>query len=61
MGCVHTHGRILAIEGWISPSRIQNVVKKTGKIIERLKKIGWVVNQVSNPKLEHDNIQAWWA
>jgi hypothetical protein len=28
MGCVHTHRRMLAIEGWGSPSSIWNVVQK---------------------------------
>jgi hypothetical protein len=39
MGCVHTHWGILVIEGWDSPSHIQNVVEKLGKIIERLGKL----------------------
>jgi hypothetical protein len=31
MGCVHTHWRMLAIEGWGSPSCVWNAVKKIGK------------------------------
>ncbi len=32
MGCVHTHGGILVIEGRANPSRIRNVVEKTRKV-----------------------------
>jgi hypothetical protein len=38
MGCVHMHQGILAIEGWGSPSCVQNVMEKIGKKIERLGK-----------------------
>jgi hypothetical protein len=39
MGCVHTHRRILAIEGWGNPY-IQNVMEKTKEINQKPRKIG---------------------
>jgi len=39
MGCVHTHQGMHVIEGWGSPSHIQNVCKKMGKIIKRLTRL----------------------
>jgi hypothetical protein len=37
MGCMLTHQGIHVIEGCSSSNYVQNIVKKTGKIIERLK------------------------
>jgi hypothetical protein len=39
MECVHTHPRILVIEGWGSPSYVQSVVEKTGKKNQKIDKI----------------------
>ncbi len=44
MGCVHTHWGMPIIEGWGSPSHIQNVVQKIGEDNRKARKIGPNVN-----------------
>ncbi len=61
MGCVHTHQGLLAIEGWGSPSHVQNVVQKTREDNQKVGKTSQVVSQVPMLRLEHDKIWAWWA
>jgi hypothetical protein len=39
MGCVHTHQKILAIEGWNISNHVQNIVKKLKKMIQKLKNL----------------------
>jgi len=40
MGCVHTHKRMLAIEGCGSSSYVQNIVGKSGEDNRKVEKIG---------------------
>jgi hypothetical protein len=61
MGCVHTHQRIPASEGWGSPSHIQSAMEKTGEASQKLGKIGWTISQTFVLGSEHDRIWAWWA
>ncbi len=55
MGCVHTHRWMLTIEGWGSPSPIQNVVEKIGKIIKKLGRL--VELQAKHPPLGQNMIK----
>jgi hypothetical protein len=61
MGCMYTHWKMFAIEGWGSPSRIRNVVEKIGEDNWKVGKIGQGVNQMFAPRLKHDKIWARWA
>ncbi len=61
MGCVHTHWKIFAIEGWGSPSRVWNAMKKIREDNQKAKKIGQIVNQVITLEPKHDKIWTWWA
>jgi hypothetical protein len=61
MGCVHTHWRIFAINGWVNPSHVQNVVEKFGENNQKDGKINWIVNQVPTLGPKHDKIQARWV
>jgi hypothetical protein len=61
MGCVHTHQRILEIERWGSPSRIQSVVEKIGEYNRKARKISQVVSQAPTLSPEHDKIRTRWA
>jgi len=61
MGCVHTHWKIPAIEGWGNPSHIQSVVKNTREDNQKARKTNRTISQMFAPKLEHDKIQAQWA
>ncbi len=58
MGCIHTHQRMPAIEGWGGPSRVQNVVQKTKEDHQKARKTGRVVSQVPTFELEHNKIWA---
>jgi len=40
MGYVHTHQRILAIEGWGNPNCVQSGVQKIEEDNQNVKKIG---------------------
>ncbi len=60
MGCVHTHPKILAIEGWGSPNHIWNVMKKIRGDNLKAKKIGQIVNQAFTLESKHDKIWAQW-
>jgi hypothetical protein len=44
MGCVHSHWRMFAIEGWGSPSHIRSVLEKNGQEIRKAGNIGQVVS-----------------
>jgi hypothetical protein len=60
MGCVHTHWRMPAIEGWGDPSHVWNVVPKTQKIIKRLE--DWLsYKPVLALRPKHDKIRARWV
>jgi len=50
MGCVHTHQRMPAIEGWGSLSREWSVMQKTGEDNQKARKTSQVVSQT--PTLE---------
>jgi hypothetical protein len=56
MGCVHTHWRMLAIEGWDSPSHTWNAMQKTREDNQRDGKIDWTISQTLAPGLENDKI-----
>ncbi len=60
IGCVHTHRRILANEGWGSSSCIQSVVEKI-KEVNQTKEYGLTISQALALRLEHNRIQAQWA
>jgi hypothetical protein len=61
MGCVHTQWKIHVIEGWGSPSHIQNVMEKIREASRKLGKIGQTINQALALGPEHDRIWAQWA
>jgi hypothetical protein len=61
MGCVHTNQKILRSERCGSLNHIWNVVEKIREDNWKVKKIGQIIRQSPIPRLEHDNIQAWWA
>ncbi len=61
MGCVHTHQGMPTIEGWGSPSCIQNVVWKIGEDNRKVGKTGQVISQTLALRIKHDKIWAWWA
>jgi hypothetical protein len=61
IGCVHTHWRLPKIEGWGSPSRVQNNIKKLRENNQKVGKISQIVSQVLAPGPEHDKIRARWA
>jgi hypothetical protein len=61
MGCVHTHWRMHAFEGWGSSSRVRSVVQKTKENNQKVRKISWAINQAPTPRPKHDKIQAQWA
>jgi len=61
MGCVHTHRRIPAIEGWGSPSCTQSAVKNIKEANRKPRKVGRVVSQSATLGSKHDKIQAQWA
>jgi hypothetical protein len=46
------------IEGWGSPSHVQNVIQKTNEDNRKVKKIDRVVNQVPTPGPKQDKIWA---
>jgi len=48
--CAHA-SKDITIEGWGSPSPVQNVVKKIREDNQNVGKIGWTVNQTPIPKL----------
>ncbi len=54
MWCVHTHQGIPTIEGCDSPSHSWNVVEKTKKNNQNVKKNSQIVNQTPTPRLEDD-------
>jgi hypothetical protein len=45
MGCVHTHRRMLAIEGWGSPNHVQNGMQKTSEDNRKVGKTSRVISQ----------------
>jgi len=59
MGCVHTHWKILAIEGWGNPNRIRSILEKIREVSWTFRKIGRTINQTPARRSEHDRIQAW--
>jgi hypothetical protein len=61
MGCVHAHRGMLAIEGWGSPSHVQNVVQKTREDNQKVGKIVRVISQACALRPEHNKIWAQWA
>jgi hypothetical protein len=61
MGCVHTNQKIPTNEKCGSLNHIWNIVEKTRENNWKAKKIGRIISQSPIPRLEHDNIQAWWA
>jgi hypothetical protein len=61
MGCVHTHQKILAIEGWGSPSCIQSTMKNTKKTIQIFGKIDQTISLTLALGPKHDRIKAQWA
>jgi hypothetical protein len=61
MGCVHTRWKMPTIEGWGSPSHIQNDVKKNGEDNRKVGKISQIVSQTLTPRPKHDKIWARWA
>jgi hypothetical protein len=56
MGCVHTHQRILTIEGWGSLSHIQKVVEKIGEDNWKARKTSRVVSLTLALGPKHDKI-----
>jgi hypothetical protein len=54
MGCVHTHQGIPTIEACDSPSHGWNVVEKTRKNNQNVRKTNQVVNQMPAPRPKHD-------
>jgi len=61
MGCVHTNQNITTSEKCSSLNHIWNIVEKTREDNWKAKKIDRIISQLPIPRLEHDNIQAWWA
>ncbi len=61
MGCVHTHWRIPAIEGWGSPSYIWSTMKKIGEVSWKLRKVGQIVSQAPALGPKHDKIWTRWV
>ncbi len=61
IGCVHTHQGMHVIEGWSSPSQIQNVVQDNGEDNRTTGKTGRVISQALSPRPKQDKIQARWA
>jgi hypothetical protein len=59
MECVHTHQKILVIEGWGNPNCIQSAMQKIGQVSQKLGKIGQNVNQTLTPRPKHDRIWTW--
>jgi hypothetical protein len=57
MGCVHTHQKIPAIEGWDILNRVQNTIKETRENNPKTKKIYQTLNQTPTFGLKHDKIQ----
>ncbi len=44
MGCVHTHWRMIAIEGWGSPTPVRSVLQKNGENNWKVGKTSRVIN-----------------
>jgi hypothetical protein len=54
IGCVHTHRRILTIEGWGSPSHVRSVVQKIREDNRKAGKTDRVINQMLVPRSKHN-------
>jgi hypothetical protein len=44
MGCVHTHQKVLTIEGCGNPSRVWSAMEKVGEDNWMVKKVGWIIS-----------------
>jgi len=52
MGCVHTHRKILAIDGCDDPNHVQNAMEKIEKYNQKAGKTNLVVSQTLTLRLK---------